>query len=303
MSNAGAVVPSRWATSAAADGRLQRVGDRGEHDAADLVGVDAGVGQRLAGRGDGHVDDRLVGRGEAAGDDAGALTDPLVGGVDALADLVVGDDAGRAVAADAEDAGVAAPTDGRDGAHAGTASGWSRIRGWPGETGSPSSTSHSTTVPPWGAVTGCSSRSVTSMPIVTPGSSVDADRQRRRSGRCPCRGRRASARSGSRRAGTALPCRATRSRAASRSAGVFSATVSTPGSARLIRPVRVPGRRHLDDAGHAELGHRLHAQVPAHRVADLGDDPLEHGRPVLTTAPSGLEISRVRGSCTLTARA
>ena len=38
--------------------------------------------------------------------DAGALADPLVGGVDALDDLGVGHDPRRAVAADAEDARV-----------------------------------------------------------------------------------------------------------------------------------------------------------------------------------------------------
>ena len=38
-------------------------------------------------------------------------------------------------------------------------------------------------------------------------------------------------------------------------------------------PVRVPAGRHLEDAGDAEVGHRLHAQVPAHRAGDLADDP------------------------------
>ena len=48
----------------------------------------------------------------------------------------------------------------------------------------------------------------------------------------------------------------------------------------LERPLGDPGqgagRRHLEDPGDAEVGHRLHAEVPAHRVADLGDDPPEH---------------------------
>ena len=44
--------------------------------------------------------------GEAALLDAGALLDPLVGGVDVAADLLVGDHALGAVAADAVDAGV-----------------------------------------------------------------------------------------------------------------------------------------------------------------------------------------------------
>ena len=69
---------------------------------------------------------------------------------------------------------------------------------------------------------------------------------------------------------------ACRSRAASRSSGVLSASVSTPGSARLARSGQRAGRRHLDDPGDAELGHRLHAQVPAHRVAHLADEPVEH---------------------------
>ena len=36
------------------------------------------------------------------------------------------------------------------------------------------------------------------------------------------------------------------------------------------------GRRHLEDAGDAEVVHRLQAEVPADRAGDLADDPREH---------------------------
>ena len=155
-----------------------------------------------------------------------------------------------------------------------TASGCSRMIGWPGATGSPSSTSHSTTVPPCGATTGCSSREVTRVPTAAPGSSVVPIRQVGDADGALGWARPASARSASRPCGDALPCRATRSRAASRSAGVFSATVSTPGSARLISPVRVPAGGTSITPVTPSSAIVLHAQVPAHRVADLGDDPL-----------------------------
>ena len=46
------------------------------------------------------------------------------------------------------------------------------MMGWPGATGSPSSTSHSTIVPPCGATTGCSSWEVTKVATVAPGATV-----------------------------------------------------------------------------------------------------------------------------------
>ncbi len=56
--------------------------------------------------------------------------------------------------------------------------------------------------------------------------------------------------------------------AASRSSGVLTASVSTPGSARLARPVSVPAGD-FQNRGDTEIGHGLHAQVPADRIADL----------------------------------
>src|SRR3954468_8659900 len=40
-------------------------------------------------------------------------------------------------------------------------------------------------------------------------------------------------------------------------------------------PRQGPGGRQLEEAGDAEVEHRLHAQVPADRSADLPDNPLE----------------------------
>ena len=114
----------------------------------------------LARRLDAHHLHGLVRLGPAALDDARAGPDPLVGGVDLVDDLGVGDDPARPVAADAEDARRArrrcAVAMARRSCH--SLSGWRRTRGWPGETRSPSSTIHSTTVPPCGASTGVEPR-------------------------------------------------------------------------------------------------------------------------------------------------
>ena len=83
-----------------------RVGHGGDDDGAELGGLDAGLLQGLAGGALGHVDDADVGGGTVAGDDAGALADPLVRGIDPLADVLVGDDDVRAVGAESQDAGV-----------------------------------------------------------------------------------------------------------------------------------------------------------------------------------------------------
>ncbi|KMP02566.1 hypothetical protein CIRG_10389 [Coccidioides immitis RMSCC 2394] len=40
-------------------------------------------------------------------------------------------------------------------------------------------------------------------------------------------------------------------------------------------PGQGAGRRHLQDAGHADVGHGVEAEVPAHRVGDLADDPVQ----------------------------
>ena len=86
--------------------RRVRVGHGGDDDGTELGGLDAGLLQGLAGGALGHVDHADVGGGAVAGDDAGALADPLVGGIDPLADVVVGDDDVGPVRADAQDAGV-----------------------------------------------------------------------------------------------------------------------------------------------------------------------------------------------------
>ena len=74
------------------------------------------------------------------------------------------------------------------------------------------------------------------------------------------------------------PRRASRrtSRASSSWSGVLSANVSTPLQRALGDAGEGAGGRHLEDAGDAEVGHGLHAEVPAHRAGDLADDPGEH---------------------------
>ncbi len=157
-----------------------------------------------------HVDDALVVGGEVARDDARALADPLVGGVDVLADLVVGHHPRRAVGADAEDAGVLqrqcvarALVAGRSrlnprGGAVGRAVGRGRL-------GSPSSTSHSTMVPPWGATTVCSSRLVWTCPTAGSRLELVADAGVDCGGTSPWPGPRACATWGRCRAG--LACR------------------------------------------------------------------------------------------------
>ena len=169
---------------------------------------------------------------------------------------------------------------------------------------SPSSTSHSTTWPPCGAVTLVSSR----------GAGDRADRARRGRARrrpaasgarwkVPLAGRPASARSGwCRSARPRRACR-TNARASSSWSGVLRANVSTPFMARLAMPVRVPAGRHLEDAGDAEVEHRLHAEVPADRAAIWPTIRASTSRPSWTTWPSRLEISGVRGSWVETERA
>ena len=75
--------------------------------------VDAGLRERGRARGQREVGERLLLRGDAPLADAGALEDPLVGGVDVLRELVVRDHAVRHVAAEPGDrdvhAGLPAP--------------------------------------------------------------------------------------------------------------------------------------------------------------------------------------------------
>src|SRR5690606_20794233 len=131
-----------------------RVGHRGDDDGIDVGRLETGHLEGTSGGRLGHLDDALALTGEVTGFDAGPLLDPLVRGVDRLDDLGVRDDAAWAVGADTRDAGVRRPGCGRDESGHGQPSwGCRRRTGWPGETGSPSSTSHSTTRPPCGATT------------------------------------------------------------------------------------------------------------------------------------------------------
>ena len=146
--------------------------------------------------------------------------------------------------------------------------------GWPGETRSPSSTSHSTIWPPWAAVTLVRSRRLATSPIGGAGGEhVGVGGLRRRCGRCPWRGRRPSARS--------AWCRCSDDLAVlvAERAGVVELVgrLEREGLDALERALgdagQGAGRRHLEDAGDAEVVHRLHAQVPADRAGDLADDP------------------------------
>ena len=129
-------------------------------------------------------------------------------------------------------------------------------------------------------------------------------RPRRSGGRCPWRARRPSARSGVVSITEASPCLSQNARASSSWSGVLRAKVSTPLQRPLGDAGQGAGRRHLEDAGDAEVGHRLHAEVPAHRAGDLADDPARaprgrRGRP----GRRGWRSRGVRGSWVETERA
>ena len=83
------------------------VRDGRDDDRLNVLTGYTGCCQGVLGGTDGKVGDRLVFAGAVAGCDAGALLDPLVGGVDCLNDVVVGDDDLTAGCAVTEDAGVA----------------------------------------------------------------------------------------------------------------------------------------------------------------------------------------------------
>src|SRR5690625_2659351 len=68
-----------------------REGDGGDDDRVQGLQLDAGGLDGLAGGGEGEVLDADVLAGAGAGDDPGALADPLVGGVDRADQIVVGD--------------------------------------------------------------------------------------------------------------------------------------------------------------------------------------------------------------------
>ena len=119
-------------------------------------------------------------------------------------------------------------------------SGWRRTMGWPGETGSPSWTSHSTTTPPCGATTGVLSRRVSMVPTVAPMGRDSPTAVVRVWAKVPLAGAMSRRQVGWLPIEEAEVCWAIIAQAASRSSGDLSARVSTPGRARLIRPVSVP---------------------------------------------------------------
>src|SRR5262249_28079515 len=127
-------------------------------DAVDLVGRHAGSLEGLLGRLPRHHRDGLVGRGDPTRLDPGPGLDPFVTGVDALDDVGVGNDLAGPVTPDAEHCGV--PHD--------IARGCSRRGGWRGAPLSPPSPSHSTIVPPCGAMTGIWSRRLWTAPTCWP---------------------------------------------------------------------------------------------------------------------------------------
>ena len=84
-----------------AEQRLEIAGGRGkpaigadgaQDDRVDLLGGDAGLGHRAARRGVAETGERLPRPGDAALPDAGALHDPLVGGVEVRREIGVGHD-------------------------------------------------------------------------------------------------------------------------------------------------------------------------------------------------------------------
>ena len=78
-----------------------------DDDRFDIFAGYAGGLQGVLCGADGEVGDGLVLAGAVTSNDAGALANPLIGGVDGLDDVIVGDDDIAAGGTVAEDAGVA----------------------------------------------------------------------------------------------------------------------------------------------------------------------------------------------------
>ena len=156
MSKAAALLaPSSLAIVVATAGCLVEVGDGGDDDGVNLAGFDASAIQRLTSGGDRHHLDGLVIGSPAALDDPRSGADPLVGGVDHRADLCVVDHPTGPIATNSEHGGVFGSGCDLSIIATSVASADStsvQSKQWlTRETGSPSSTSHSTTMPPWRA--------------------------------------------------------------------------------------------------------------------------------------------------------
>ena len=74
----------------------------------------------------------------------------------------------------------------------------------------------------------------------------------------------------------ASPCLSQKARASSSWSGVLSGERLDALHGALGDAGQRAGGRHLEDAGDAEVDHRLHAEVPAHRAGDLADDAAHH---------------------------
>ena len=84
-------------------GRKGIVGRRGrEHDQVDRLRVNVRMGERRARRMGRHLRGQFAGRGDAALVNAGALHDPLVGGVDLAREIGIGKNLVRQITAAAE---------------------------------------------------------------------------------------------------------------------------------------------------------------------------------------------------------
>ena len=132
-------------------------------------------------------------------------------------------------------------------------SGWRRSSGWPGETRSPSSTSHSTILPPCGGGDAGAVAQAGDLADRAPAASTSSAAAVGREWKVPLAGRRASARSAWCRCRDASPCLSQNARASSSWSGVLSANVSTPLQGALGDAGEGAGRRHLEDAGDAEV--------------------------------------------------
>src|SRR5829696_5739895 len=218
------------------DGARHRAG-RDDHQ-VNVGGGQAAGGQRLAAGADRHVNHRLVRAGDPAAGDADPAADPLVVGVHPLGQLGVGHHPGRLVLSQGQEpgAGQCGPDVHRDSS---PVPGTSRASGSPGSTRSPSCSSHSTSTPSYPALTWRSSFFVRTAPSLLP-ARTQVPSAMPSVLKVPPAGATTT-----RQSGVCSPCppaaaRATRARAAGRSSGVRSLTVSTPGSSRRASPASVP---------------------------------------------------------------